>query len=197
MLRDYLLLEKIGQGSFGTCSKCLYLPTSEYVVLKEISFANLSPCEISKTSRESSLMSKISHPYLITFYDSFIHDNSLYISMEYAIHGDVSSYLPKCRNEKTQVSINQIWTWLYQMTCGIEHLHKSKMLHRDLKTANLFLDKRMNIKIGDFGLSTQLTQSKEYAESVVGTPLFISPEMYQNGKYNDKVIEMDIELWFS
>ena len=77
-----------------------------------------------------------------------------------------------------------------QMAIAIQHVHSKKILHRDLKAGNVFLTKQGIVKIGDFGIARQLDQTAAYAETVVGTPYYLSPEIVQAQAYNYKT-----DLW--
>ena len=76
------------------------------------------------------------------------------------------------------------------MAIAIQHVHSKKVLHRDLKSGNVFLTKDGIVKIGDFGIARQLDQTAGYAETVVGTPYYLSPEIVQAQEYNFKT-----DLW--
>jgi NIMA (never in mitosis gene a)-related kinase len=76
------------------------------------------------------------------------------------------------------------------MAIAIQHIHSKKVLHRDLKSGNVFLTKDGIVKIGDFGIARQLDQTAGYAETVVGTPYYLSPEIVQAQEYNYKT-----DLW--
>ena len=71
----------------------------------------------------------------------------------------------------------KIWRLLIQMCIGLEYLHKKKVLHRDIKTMNMFLSKGEDIRIGDLGVAKVLEDTTNFAHTMVGTPYYLSPEM--------------------
>ena len=79
-----------------------------------------------------------------------------------------------------------LWTYLIQICQGLKYLHQKRILHRDIKPRNIFLDGDGNIKIGDMGLGRALDPGSQFAETGVGTPLYFSPEMCQEKPYNQK-----------
>ena len=77
-----------------------------------------------------------------------------------------------------------------QIAQAIQYLHKHNIIHRDIKTANIFIDNNNKLKLGDFGIVKILSGSYEQTNTVIGTPLYMSPELYRNQRYNTK-----IDIW--
>jgi len=80
----------------------------------------------------------------------------------------------------------RIWKFFIEMCLGIQYLHANRILHRDIKTINMFLTKNDNIKIGDLGVARELNQTANMAHTVVGTPYYLSPELCEEKPYNNK-----------
>ncbi|KTG44944.1 hypothetical protein cypCar_00036406, partial [Cyprinus carpio] len=93
-----------------------------------------------------------------------------------------------CRNPAHSCGCrSQVVVWyLYQIAAAVAHIHKAGVLHRDIKTLNIFLTKTNLIKLGDYGLAKKLGSEYSMAESCVGTPYYMSPELCQGVKYNFK-----------
>lgn len=106
--------------------------------------------------------------------------------MEYAEKGDFYLLLRERQKKKKLLAETQIIKWFAQLTMAVEYLHKNRVLHRDLKLANIFLDKSDNVKIGDFGISKTLKSCDQFTQSTVGTPYYISPEICLNRPYGTK-----------
>jgi NIMA (never in mitosis gene a)-related kinase len=83
-------------------------------------------------------------------------------------------------------SEDQILDWFVQMALAIKHIHDRKILHRDLKTQNIFMTQNNQIKIGDFGISRVLQHTYDCAQTAIGTPYYLSPEICQEKPYNQK-----------
>lgn len=86
----------------------------------------------------------------------------------------------------TLFSEQQIVTWLVQMALAMNYVHDKKILHRDLKTQNIFLTSKGDIKIGDFGIARVLQHTYDCANTAIGTPYYLSPEICQEKPYNQK-----------
>ena len=79
-----------------------------------------------------------------------------------------------------------IWKFFIEMCLGLHYLHTNRILHRDIKTINMFLTKDNQIKIGDLGVARELAQTANMAHTVVGTPYYLSPELCAEESYNHK-----------
>ena len=79
---------------------------------------------------------------------------------------------------------NKVWSFFCQICLGIQYLHARKILHRDLKTTNLFLTKSGHLKIGDLGVAKEIKGS--HTQTIVGTPYYLSPELCEERPYNNK-----------
>jgi NIMA (never in mitosis gene a)-related kinase 2 len=100
--------------------------------------------------------------------------------IEYCEGGDLAAVIRRCRKDMRYVPEDVIWTLLAQLVQALHECHKSKnhrtVIHRDIKPENVFLDKNLNIKLGDFGLSRTIENPEvEFAQTYVGTPYYMSP----------------------
>lgn len=125
----------------------------------------------------------MAHPNIIGYYGSFIEDGVLNVVMEYADNGSLFQLIQKCRQPFSE---EQVLSFFVQLLLSLEHLHNKKILHRDLKTKNVFVTKKGQIKLGDFGLSKVLGSQTSFAHSAVGTPYYLSPELCEGHPYNQK-----------
>lgn len=106
------------------------------------------------------------------------------IVTEYAEGGDLSHRI-RLQN-KYPFKENQILDWVIQISLALHEIHSKKILHRDIKPANCFLSKNDMIKIGDFGISKPLVNTMEMANTMIGTPYFLSPEILSSHPYSYK-----------
>ena len=118
--------------------------------------------------------------------DSFISDDDLVIVFEWAAAGDLKRQLRKAQERKIGFDERVIWKYFSQICEAIKHMHERRIMHRDLKPANIFLTLDGTIKVGDLGLSRELSEHTVQAHSKVGTPLYMSPEVLRGDGYDFK-----------
>ena len=182
MIKDYQIIEKIGKGTFGIVYKVKRLNDPLIYVIKQISLNGLTEEQINQVYKEAKILSLIKSNYVVKYYESFLENQDLNIVMEYCDNGDLCNYL---NMQKTPLKEDLIWQIFIKITLGLTTIHKMKILHRDLKTLNIFLTKDMGIKIGDLGVAKELNQAS-FANTLIGTPYYLSPEMCEDKPYNQK-----------
>ncbi|XP_075055157.1 serine/threonine-protein kinase Nek3-like isoform X2 [Mixophyes fleayi] len=124
------------------------------------------------------------HPNIVKFRESFEVDDHLYIVMEYCDGGDL---LETIKHQRGKLFPEQtILQWFVQMCLAVQHIHDKRVLHRDIKSKNVFVTERRIIKLGDFGSARILTSPLAYACTYVGTPYYVPPEIWENLPYNNK-----------
>jgi NIMA (never in mitosis gene a)-related kinase len=124
------------------------------------------------------------HPNIISFVDSFEKGTRLYIVMDFADGGDLANKLTARRGQL--LPEQQVVDWFVQLCLAMKHVHDRKILHRDLKTQNIFLTKNNMIKLGDFGIAKVLKNTRDLAKTQIGTPYYFSPEICEGKAYNNK-----------
>uniref|UniRef100_A0A8C8RSK4 Serine/threonine-protein kinase Nek11 n=1 Tax=Pelusios castaneus TaxID=367368 RepID=A0A8C8RSK4_9SAUR len=186
--RRYVLQQKLGRGSFGT----VYLVSDkkgkqgeELKVLKEISVGDLKPNETVEANLEAQLLSKLNHPAIVKFYSSFVERESFCIITEYCEGRDLDCKIQEYKESGKIFTENEIIEWFIQLLLGVNYMHERRILHRDLKTKNIFLKNNL-LKIGDFGVSRLLMGSCDLATTFIGTPYYMSPEALKHQGYNTK-----------
>eukprot|EP00421_Protoceratium_reticulatum_P063817 CAMPEP_0168402362 /NCGR_PEP_ID=MMETSP0228-20121227/23581_1 /TAXON_ID=133427 /ORGANISM="Protoceratium reticulatum, Strain CCCM 535 (=CCMP 1889)" /LENGTH=794 /DNA_ID=CAMNT_0008415945 /DNA_START=87 /DNA_END=2469 /DNA_ORIENTATION=+ len=141
---------------------------------------------------EVRLLSSMRHPNIVTYRESFVNGaGHLCIFMEYCEHGDVYTYLQDAKKHGSVPEESRLLEWFVQISLALHALHLKKILHRDLKTQNIFLtgNKSQNmfaLKLGDFGIATVLDSTTELAKTQIGTPFYMSPELINNKPYSYK-----------
>lgn len=181
----YKKMHVVGRGAFGVV--CLYRERSSGrpVAIKHISVQQMSREEREQSLNEARVLAMLHHPNIVACHHSFLEDDqSLAIVMEYAPGGTLHDYLR--RRGQAPLPEQQVLSFLGQIVLALEHVHSRQILHRDLKSQNLLLDRhRALVKVGDFGISKVLS-SRSKAHSLVGTPNNISPEICVGKPYNQK-----------
>jgi NIMA (never in mitosis gene a)-related kinase len=134
-MNNYDVQKVVGQGSFGKAILCKRKKDSKLCIIKQISIAKLSKKEAKATEQEATLLARLSHPNIVTFWESFQSNGSLYIVMDYADGGDLDSYLKNYmkNNRGRELPEKQVLTLFIQLCLAIKHIHDRKILHRDLK----------------------------------------------------------------
>uniref|UniRef100_A0A4X1V4R1 Serine/threonine-protein kinase Nek11 n=1 Tax=Sus scrofa TaxID=9823 RepID=A0A4X1V4R1_PIG len=186
--RRYALLQKLGSGSFGT----VYLVSDkkakqgeELKVLKEISVGELNPNETVQANLEAQLLSKLDHPAIVKFHASFVEQDNFCIITEYCEGRDLDYKIQEYKEAGRTFPESQIIEWFIQLLLGVDYMHERRILHRDLKSKNIFLKNNL-LKIGDFGVSRLLMGSCDLATTLTGTPHYMSPEALKHQGYDTK-----------
>lgn len=188
-IHDYILIERIGVGSYGRIYKVKKEENSKIYVLKEIPVnKNVDNEKLESVKSEAEILSSLNNKYIVKYYESFQSGQNIYIVMEYCEKGDLCTYMSELqKNKKSNYFFSEdfIWKLFIQISIGLYYIHSKKILHRDIKTLNIFLTKDLNGKIGDLGVAKVL-EGTAHAITFIGTPYYVSPEMCQNKPYNEK-----------
>ena len=123
-------------------------------VMKVVNTSKMSTNQKREAVLEASIMSKVKCQFVVKYYDSFVKGDSINIIMEYCENGDLGKYLKK--QMRRPLDEAKIWKFFLEMVLGLRYLHSNKILHRDIKTANMFLGKDDKIKVGDLGVAKLL-----------------------------------------
>lgn len=160
------------------------------LVWKEIDYGSMHEEEKKHIVSEVNILRDLKHPNIVKYYDRIIDkkNTKIYIVMEYCEGGDIMTMIRKFKKNGDRIKEEVIWKILSQLCLAVNECHnrKEKILHRDLKASNVFLDGEGNIKLGDFGLSRILGEQSVFAYSHVGTPYYMSPEQIEEQNYDEK-----------
>ncbi|KAH3847794.1 serine/threonine-protein kinase Nek2-like isoform X2 [Dreissena polymorpha] len=191
-LDDFEVISTIGTGSYGTCKKIKRKRDGKVLVWKELDYGAMSETEKQMLVSEVNLLRELRSPYIVKYYDRIIDRarTTIYIIMEYCKGGDLATIIAKHKRDGQYLDEEFIWKILIQLTQALQECHQRKngraVLHRDMKPANVFLDTDRNVKLGDFGLARVLHHETSFANTYVGTPYYMSPELVNNQSYNEK-----------
>eukprot|EP00931_Biecheleriopsis_adriatica_P122382 TRINITY_DN9736_c0_g1_i1.p1 TRINITY_DN9736_c0_g1~~TRINITY_DN9736_c0_g1_i1.p1 ORF type:complete len:463 (-),score=98.25 TRINITY_DN9736_c0_g1_i1:182-1570(-) len=168
------------QSSRGDCASSLR-------VVKEVDlFGSEDKCR-AEALREAELLKSLSHTNIIGYEDAFVSDKRLCIVMEFADGGDLWAAIARRRSSGRRYHEREAMAVFVQVVLALEHVHSHRILHRDIKSQNVFLTSAGVVKLGDFGIARVLKDSEECAETRVGTPHNLPPEICEDRPYDFKV----------
>uniref|UniRef100_A0A8C2XU06 non-specific serine/threonine protein kinase n=1 Tax=Cyclopterus lumpus TaxID=8103 RepID=A0A8C2XU06_CYCLU len=180
----YEKVKKIGEGSFGKAILVKSKQDGHQYVIKEIGISAMSSKERQESRKEVAVLATMSHPNIVQYKESFEEGGCLYIVMDYCEGGDL---FKKINSQKGALfSEEKILDWFVQISLALKHVHDRKILHRDIKSQNIFLTKDGTVQLGDFGIARVLNSTVELARTCIGTPYYLSPEICENKPYNNK-----------
>jgi len=191
MADRYKEIKLLGKGSFGRAVLAQEKATGDKYVMKVIQMNTMKPKEREDALMEAKILSKLQHPYIVGYKDSFVDNKYLYIIMEYADRGDLFDQIKRQKMTGRFFPESQIWEWFVQVCLALKHVHDRKILHRDIKSQNVFMvtDKRTGkllAKLGDFGIARVLQGTMDLARTAIGTPYYLSPEIAESKPYSNK-----------
>ena len=189
MKATYKIINFLGEGSFGRAYLAQCDNDNNKYVIKQITLEGMDDEEKRETFNEAKILKKLDHPNIIKFKEVFLQRQpkpALNIVTEYADGGDLGQKIEKQKKVKVPLSEAQILDYITQICLALQHIHKKKIIHRDLKSGNIFLMKSGIVKVGDFGIAKGLQSTWEKAKTFVGTPYFLSPEIINNQPYDNK-----------
>lgn len=189
----YRKLRKIGQGSFGR----VYLIENEInhtkYVLKEVDLCDFGADGKSEVEANQEALAEVyylnklhNHPNIVSIIECFESEKMkiLYIVMEYAEGGDLEHQIKQRAETGHPYPEYQIIDWLVQICLAVKHIHDRKIIHRDIKTPNVFICDDGSIKLGDFGIARTFGVASNQAMTKIGTPFYMSPEICMEKAYD-------------
>jgi NIMA (never in mitosis gene a)-related kinase len=154
--------------------------------MKRVKIAKMNAKDRENALNEVRMLASVRHPNIIDYKEAFFDEESmsLNIIMEVAEEGDLAAKIKKHKTLKTLIPEGEIWSYLIQIIQGLQALHNKKIMHRDLKSANVFLNKSGIIKLGDLNVSKVAKMGLCYTQT--GTPYYASPEVWSEKPYDYK-----------
>ena len=190
-MNDFKIEKVLGKGSFGSVYLVTRKEDGQIYALKSVIMEKLNKKEQENSVNEVRILASVNHPNVIGYKEAFWDDqnNTLNIVMEYADDGDLQTKIQKMKKNCGFFDEELIWSYSIQMIEGLKALHDKNIMHRDLKSANIFLVKnKRQCKIGDMNVSKVIKE--KVLRTQTGTPYYASPEVW-----NDKPYSYKSDLW--
>ncbi|UJR20702.1 hypothetical protein I4U23_023823 [Adineta vaga] len=182
----YRVIKDIGLGNFSRVKLALHLLAKEKVAIKILDKTKLDASTQRLLTREITSTDKLHHPNIIRLYEVIETPKEIYIVTEYAANGDLYTHI----TDKGKMSENEAKVIFAQIIAAVEHMHSKGIVHRDIKSENVFFAKEHLIKLGDLGFSTY-TEKTQMLTTFCGSPPYAAPELYRDESY----LGMYVDIW--
>lgn len=172
----------LGKGGFAICYEGQLAGTKHRYALKIVKSKMPQKKMEQKFQTELQIHSKMNHINIVEFHRAFSYEQCTYIVLELCPNGSLMDMIKK----RKYITEPEVRFWTVQISGAIKYMHSKGIIHRDLKMGNIFLDKDMNVKVGDFGLAALLMSGKDWIAcrrtTLCGTPNYIAPEILSKDK---------------
>ena len=185
-MNDFQILSKLGEGAYSTVYKVRRFQDNNIYALKKVKLLNLSEKEKQNALNEVRILASVKSQFVISYKEAFFDekDSTLCIIMEYADNGDLYQKIVEHKKSAKFFEEIDIWKIFIQLVKGLKALHELNILHRDLKSANVFLCTDGSAKLGDLNVSKVARKGLGYTQT--GTPYYASPEVWKDQPYDNK-----------
>lgn len=189
-LSDFKQLSLLGEGAYSAVYKVLRLADRETYALKKVKLPSLSDKEKQNALNEVRLLASVRHDNILAYKEAFFDDKTrcLCIVTEFADAGDLFQQITKCQKSRSHLPEGDVWRYIFGMCHGLKALHDLRILHRDLKCANVFLRStghgEIEALLGDFNVSK--VAKRGLCMTQTGTPYYASPEVWRDMPYDAK-----------
>lgn len=188
-MSDFKQLALLGEGAYSAVYKVLRVADNEVYALKKVKLPSLSDKEKQNALNEVRLLASVCHENVVAYKEAFWDDKTrcLCIVQECADAGDLLQQINRCKHERAYLREADVWRYLDGMCQGLKALHDLRILHRDLKCANVFLSHSRDgliAKLGDFNVSK--VAKRGLCMTQTGTPYYASPEVWRDMPYDAK-----------
>jgi len=150
-------IKSLGKGNFGEVFLVKSKVERKKYALKEIPVKNKNEDLLN----EGEHLKELDHPNLILYKSVFFSNDKLNVMTEYAKNGDLNNELLRYKEQKKYFEENQLLNWLTQICFSLQYIHEKTILHSDIKPSNIFLTKRNDVKLGDFGIFKKIMNFDE------------------------------------
>lgn len=182
----YIKKEMIGKGAFGEAFIVERAADKREFVAKLMDLRSMSPKDKRYAQTEILCLAHSDHFAIVHYIEHCVVDeDTVVIVMEFADHGDLYNNI---RKGSLALSEREAGVYFVQLLLALDHIHRRRMIHRDIKSANVFMTSKGLLKLGDFGFSQKYDQtvSNPIATTFLGTPYYLAPEMWDGKRYGKK-----------
>ena len=185
-MNDFQIISKLGEGAYSTVFKVKRNIDKKIYALKKVKILNLSEKEKENSLNEVRILASVKSNFVVSYKEAFFDekDNTLCIIMEFADRGDLYQKIVQHKKSAIFFEESDIWRIFIQLVKGLKSLHDLKILHRDMKSANVFLFSNGSAKLGDLNVSKVAKRGLGYTQT--GTPYYASPEVWKDKPYDNK-----------
>lgn len=186
-MNQYSMISKLGEGAFSVVYRVKRKEDGKEYAMKKMRIASLSEKEIANCLNEVRILASLDDPYILSYKDSFFDEltNSFCIVTECLEGGDIFQMINKAKMNKKLIDESTIWRVAMQSLKGLATLHDINVLHRDIKSANIFFTKdQTQVKLADMNVS--IVTANGMARTQTGTPYYASPEVWLEKPYSAK-----------
>ena len=185
-MNDFQIISKLGEGAYSTVFKVKRNIDNQIYALKKVKLLNLSEKEKENSLNEVRILASVKSNFVVSYKEAFFDekDNTLCIVMEFADRGDLYQRIVQHKKSAKFFEESDIWRIFIQLVKGLKALHDLKILHRDMKSANVFLFSNGSAKLGDLNVSKVARRGLGYTQT--GTPYYASPEVWKDKPYDNK-----------
>ena len=185
-MENFEIMTKLGDGAYSVVYKVKRKQDNKIYALKKVKLKDLCEKEKQNALNEVRILASVKSNFVISYKEAFIDedDTNLCLVMEYADKGDLYQKISQFKKIGCLIEEIDIWRIFIQMVKGLKSLHDLNILHRDLKSANIFLFSDGSAKIGDLNVSKVMNKNLGYTQT--GTPYYASPEVWKDQPYDIK-----------
>ncbi|XP_053688725.1 serine/threonine-protein kinase 10 [Sabethes cyaneus] len=184
------MVGELGDGAFGKVYKALNKETKQLAAAKMCTLEDEE--NLSDHMVEIDILSEIKHSNIVELYEAFSIDDKLWMLIEYCDGGALDSIMVELEKPLTEPQIAYVCK---HMCAGLHHLHKNKVIHRDLKAGNVLLTMDGGVKLADFGVSAKNKHTMQKHDTFIGTPYWMAPELVLCETFRDNPYDFKVDIW--
>jgi NIMA (never in mitosis gene a)-related kinase len=186
-METYDIIKKLGSGAYGKTYQVYEKSNKQVYCIKKVDLEHAG-LTLDEANKEVILLQQLQHPNIIQIFDHFSDDKFLYIVMEFADGGDLQQKIKS--QSSTPFEEDFIINIFAQLAFALFECKKKNIIHRDIKPQNIFLTKKGQVKLGDFGAGRLLDSINQMATTIIGSPCYMAPEVINKQPYS-----FQVDIW--